>query len=137
MFRKTLLALAAFSCAAAPACAGGGGPVSITRVHGSVQIREIDWKTGKALGPWRQTRTRGLIGSYLLRTGRGSFAHLELPFRIREGAQWRYVPEGCVDSGSLVRIESYADSMVRVVRGRISITDGKRLGRLPSVMGGL
>jgi hypothetical protein len=135
MYQKCVLGLAVLCCAAAPASAGGGGPVSILRLRGSVLIREIDFKTGKPIGAWKPAKTKGLIGTYLLRTGRRSWAHLDLPFRIRERGQWKYVPAACVDSRSVVRIDSYADSEVRLVRGRISKADGKRVGRLPSVMG--
>jgi hypothetical protein len=61
---------------------------------------------------------------------------VNLPFRFREGGNWRRVPVGCIDSRSLVRIDSYADSSVQVLRGKITPADGKRSGRLPDRMGG-
>ena len=137
MFRNCLLALALLCGSVLPASAGGGGTVAITGLHGSVMIREIDYHTGQPTGAWRRAKSTDLVGTYLLRTGRGSWAHISLPFRIREQVQWRYVPRGCVDSQSVVRIDSYADSSVRLVRGQISKADGKRAGRLPSVMGTL
>jgi hypothetical protein len=118
-----------------PAAAGGGGPVVITQTHGRVLLRPIDFRTGRPTGRWRPAPKGGLLGTYLLRTGRGSWSHLDLPFRILGGGEWKYVGAACVDSGSTVRIDSYADSTVEVLRGRISPADGRRVGRLPNRMG--
>ena len=120
---------------AAPAQAGGGGTVSITRTNGTVLIRPVDFQSGRALGPWRSATKDVLVGTYLMRTGRGSWAHVSLPFGIRQRGRWRYLPGGCVDGSSLIRIDSYADSAIRVLRGKLSPLDGKRTGRLPNQMG--
>jgi len=109
--------------------------VSILETNGSVLIRPVDFHSGRPTGRWRRARKGGLDGTFLMRVGRGSWAHLALPFRIREAGHWRYLPGGCVDSGSLVRIDSYTDSAIRVVQGKISPVDGKRSGRLPNRMG--
>src|SRR5688572_15506176 len=116
MFRWCAGAAVLLACAAAPAGAGGGGPVSITGVRGSVLIREVDFHTGQARGPWRLARKGNLIGSYLLKTADGSWAHLHLPFSLRRAGKWVPAPDGCVDSRSVVRIHSYADSTVEVLR---------------------
>jgi hypothetical protein len=135
MFRHCVFGLAVACCAAAPVAAGGGGAVAITGLHGRVRIREIDSHTGQPTGPWRPARTGVLDGTYLLRTDRASWAHINLPFRLRKGSGWRDVPTGCIDRQSVVRIDSYADSVVSVMRGQISEADGKRVGHLPRVMG--
>lgn len=119
----------------APAGAGGGGAVVIQRIHGDVLIRPIDYQTGRPTGAWRRAQKGGLLGSFLLRTGRRSWAHVELPFMVRQGGRLRYLPGGCVDSGSLIRIDSAADSTIQVLRGKMSPADGKRAGRLPARLG--
>jgi hypothetical protein len=138
MWRMSLLVtagIAVFLGLAIPALAGGGGGVSITRTRGRVMMRPIDFRSGRPTGPWRQAKKGGVDGTYLMRVGRGSWAHVTLPFRVRQRGQWRSLPGGCVDSGSLVRIDSYADSSIRTLRGKVSRLDGKRVGRLPSHMG--
>jgi len=84
---------------AAPAQAGGGGTVSITRTNGTVLIRPVDFQSGRALGPWRSATKDVLVGTYLMRTGRGSWAHVSLPFGIRQRGRWRYLPGGCRHPG--------------------------------------
>jgi hypothetical protein len=130
-----MLGLAATLTVAVPAGAGGGGAVGIQRIHGDVQIRPLHYRTGRPTGPWRQAEKGGLLGSFMLRTGRGSWAHVELPFLVPQGGRLRYVPAGCIDPGSLVRIDSAADSTIQVIRGQISVADGKRGGSLPRRLG--
>jgi hypothetical protein len=72
---------------------------------------------GYAVGRWQPARTGELVGTYLLRTGPRSWAHLNAG--------------GCVDSNSLVHIESVADFIIRVRRGQVSAADGKRGEGLP------
>jgi hypothetical protein len=118
------------------AFARGGGEESVLRTKGTVLVRPISEFGGEALGPWRPARKGALReGSYELKTTRGSWAHLQLPFKVQIGGKLRYVPGGCVDSRSLIRIDSYADSEIRVVRGKISLMDGRSKGRLPNHMG--
>ena len=111
---------------ALPAAAGGGGPLEISRVHGDVWINPLaagaeylpagaDWSLWRPLAPrhgWRRVRPGSVMGFFLLRTGPNSWVHLDRK-------RW------CVDPGSLVRIESYADFEIKTLRGRVTAADGR------------
>lgn len=102
-------ALVAFT----PAYAGGRYPLYLTEIHGDVQIR-LDQPGSR----WRTPKLGALEGgTYLLRTGPHSYAHLNRTFR-------------CVDSESLIRINFDSEATIDVLRGQMSAVDGKR-GKSP------
>ena len=108
------IAIAAMLLVVTPADAGGRYPMRITKVHGDVQVRLAQpgtrWQTAK-LGTLEG-------GTYLLRTGRRSYAHLMGDFR-------------CVDANSLLRINHDSEASIDVLRGQMSAVDGKRGKGLP------
>src|SRR5258708_6066981 len=96
--------------------AGGVGPLVLTEVHGRVQIKPlyrsctIRLRTGSSFGRpqrltnhWQPARPGELIGAFLLRTGPRSWVHLH--GRL-----------GCLDSNSLVHIDSGDEFEVTVKR---------------------
>jgi len=115
--------------APAPTGAGGAGPLALTRISGVVEIKLLvdggeywhqragsDRRVIESLGPvgrWKRAKTGDIVGTFLLRTGPRSWVHLD--HRL-----W------CVDANSLVRIESYADYGIEVLRGQVSRADGRR-----------
>jgi hypothetical protein len=108
------IAITAMLIAAAPARAGGRYPMRITELHGNVQVRLT-----KGGSHWRPAKLGTLErGTYLLRTGRGSYAHLLGNFR-------------CVDANSLVRINWDSEASIDVLSGQMSAVDGKRGKSLP------
>ncbi len=128
---RALMLIAGFGLAALwptpHARAGGGGPLKITRVHGRVEVEPLTadvsyWSEGKQVGKvgrWTPVRAGYVVGTFLMRTGprrvpaERAAAHL----------QWRQM---CLDPNSMIRVESYADFGIRVLRGRISAVDGRR-----------
>jgi hypothetical protein len=108
------IAFAAMLMAAAPANAGGRYPMYLSQVQGSVEVR-LD-KPGSR---WQKPKLGALEGgTYLLRTGPRSYAHLNGKFR-------------CVDSNSLIRINFDSEASIDVLRGQMSAVDGKRGKSLP------
>jgi len=111
-----LAAVAAVLLPSPPAGAGGGGePLVVTAVHGRAEMRYPG-------GPWRPAKRGEVMGRIYLRTGRGSWVHV----RCMAG-------RACVDSRSLVRIDSGCGARVEALRGRLSAVDGRRgpsLGRV-------
>jgi hypothetical protein len=101
---------------ATPAHAGGRYPMYISEVHGDVQVR-LDQPGSR----WQKPKLGALMGgTYLLRTGPRSYAHLNRTFR-------------CVDSDSLIRINFDSEASIDVLRGQMSAVDGKRGKSLPDV----
>ena len=99
---------------AAPANAGGRYPMRITAIHGDVQVR-----LAKPGTRWQNAGLGDLEGgTYLLRTGPRSYAHLLGDFR-------------CVDANSLIRINHDSEASIDVLRGQMSAVDGKRGKSLP------
>jgi len=97
-----------------PAHAGGRYPMYLTKFHGDVQIR-LDQPGSH----WHTPKLGALDGgTYLLRTGPHSYAHLNRNFR-------------CVDSDSLIRINFDSEASIKVLRGQMSAVDGKRGPSLP------
>jgi len=108
------LAGAAMLVAATSAFAGGRYPMYLSEVHGTVEIRRDE--PGSR---WEKPKLGALEGgTYLLRTGPGSYAHLNGKFR-------------CVDSNSLIRIHFDSEASIDVLRGQMSAVDGKRGKSLP------
>jgi len=102
-------AFAALFFAAVPAEAGGRYPIYITKVYGTVETR-----ADVPGSHWRKATLGDLAGgTYLLRTGPNSYAHLNGNFR-------------CVDSQSLIRINFDSEASIDVLRGQMSAVDGKR-----------
>jgi hypothetical protein len=136
--RTVPLAAALVSGAAcSPAGAGGGGPLRVSKIHGPVRLLPLDneathgvtvpaqrgdWKGYEVKWSrlrshrWRRAAPGYLGGTMLLKTGPHSWAHIGAGI--------------CVDPNSTVRIESYADYGIRVIRGRVSAADGKPGPRL-------
>ena len=118
--------LAAFLGASSPASAGGNS-LAITKVRGRVEIKPL-----QPAGHWSRAKPGPIVGTYLLRTGPHSWAHL-----VERGG---WVPcrfnRGCVDARSLVRVESSCGFRLDVLRGQISAVDGKRGKSLFKTMGG-
>jgi hypothetical protein len=118
-----LMAIIGFAAPLAVHGLGGGGPIAINEWHGRAQVRAVGPHCvyrAKYGGPvvalsksWQPLRKGEYIGEFLLRTGSHGWVHLN-----GRGA--------CVDSNSLVAIESAADIGIQVKRGRISAADGKR-----------
>ena len=93
----------------APAHSGGRYPMVITKIHGDVHVR-----TDQPGSRWQKATLGALVaGTYLLRTGPHSHAHLNRTFR-------------CVDSGSLIRINFDSEASIDVLRGQMSAVVGKR-----------
>lgn len=102
---------------------GGGGPVVLNRWHGGVQIKPLESGSyfRKAYGNpnialkrgWQPVMRGEYVGSFLLRTAKGAWAHLN-----EKGA--------CLDGSSLLMVQSFADVELVLRRGRISAVDGKR-----------
>jgi hypothetical protein len=124
------IAFVALVCATSSALAGGGGPVAITGIGGKVEVKPLtpdtEWRplTRDGRVPYRRLRNGWqcakpgeLVGTFLLRTGPRSWVHLNSTF-------------GCVDSDSLIHIDSGSDFLVTIRRGQISAVDGKRGKRL-------
>ena len=105
----------------------GGNSVAIARIHGKLGIRSI-----QPGGPWRRAKPGILTGTYLLRTGPCSWAHLE----ERGGWLPRRFNRGCVDARSLLRVESSCGFHIQVLRGQISAVDGRRGESLFGTVGG-
>jgi hypothetical protein len=130
------LAVALPLAVAAPTQAGGPG-VDITVIRGTVEMKPLEsgmyrWPppNGRALQrvkvtgeQWRPATRGEVVGTYLLRTGSGSYAHL-----VGSGY--------CLDANSLVRVESGCGFRITVLKGRISKADGKRGKALPKVLEG-
>jgi hypothetical protein len=115
MIPSTLgIALLTLLAVTSPARAGGRYPLSITQVYGDVQVR-LDQPGSR----WQKPKLGALMGgTYLLRTGPHSYAHLSGQFR-------------CVDSDSLIRIHFDSEASIDVLRGQMSAVDGKRGKSLP------
>jgi hypothetical protein len=123
------IGLAALLGAPAPTGAGGGGPLELTRISGVVEIKLLAdggeyWhqragsdrrviESLRPVGRWQRAKTGYIVGTFLLRTGPRSWVHLD-------DRLW------CVDANTLVRIESYADYGIQVLRGQVSRADGRR-----------
>ncbi len=108
------IAVATTLIAAVPANAGGRYPMYVTEIHGDVQVR-----LNKPGSRWQKPKLGSLDGgTYLLRTGAHSYAHLNGKFR-------------CVDSNSLIRINFDSEASIDVLRGQMSAVDGKRGKSLP------
>ena len=108
------IASAVLLMAAPPAKAGGRYPMYVTKIHGSVQVR-----LAKPGSRWQDAKLGTLEGgTYLLRTGPHSYAHLNGKFR-------------CVDSDSLIRIEWDSEASIDVLRGQMSAVDAKRGKSMP------
>ena len=108
------IAFTAMLMAAIPAHAGGRYPLSLSEIHGDVQVR-LDRPGSR----WKKPKLGALMGAtYLLRTGPHSYAHLSETFR-------------CVDSNSLIRINFDSEASIDVLRGQMSAVDGKRGPSLP------
>jgi hypothetical protein len=108
------IAFAATLIAATPAIAGGRYPMYLSEVHGDVEVR-LDQPGSR----WQKPKLGALMGgTYLLRTGPRSYAHLNRNFR-------------CVDSNSLIRIHFDSEASIDVLRGQMSAVDGKRGKSLP------
>jgi hypothetical protein len=105
----------------------GGNTVAITEIRGQVEIRSL-----QPGGHWRRAQPGILIGTYLLRTGPRSWVHLE----ERGGWRPRRLNRGCVDAGSLLRVQSSCGFQIQVLRGGISTVDGKRGATLFRTVGG-
>ena len=103
------LVFAGFVCATTPLKAGGRYPMYITTISGTVQVR-LDQPGSR----WHNAKLGSLEGgTYLLRTGPHSYAHLLRNFR-------------CVDSDSLIRINFDSEASIDVLRGQMSAVDGRR-----------
>ena len=106
----------------------GGNVVRITAIRGRVEIKPLEGG-----GSWRRAELGELQGTFLLRTGPRSWAHLQ------EAGAWRprRLDRGCVDANSLLRVGSWGCGFqIEVLRGRISAVDGRRgKGRFRSVGG--
>src|SRR5207249_2443652 len=103
--------------------------VEITRLRGDVEIRplqpgceyrrcppgarEVQIEPFAPGRHWRKPKLGELTGSFLVRTGARSSMRLNGNL-------------GCVDSNSLVRIDSGCGFSIKVLRGRISAVDGRR-----------
>ena len=112
-----------------PTGAGGGGPIELTRISGVVEIKPLvdggeywhhppgtDRRVIEPIGPvgrWQRAKTGYIVGTFMLRTRSRSWVRLD--HRV-----W------CVDANSLLRIESYADYGIEVLRGQVSRADGRR-----------
>lgn len=117
------LGLVALCGAPSPLHAGRPG-VGLAGIRGTVEIRSL------APGsPWRRAKPGELLGTYLLRTGPRSSVHLQ-QYAVevyRKRRPWGASPRSvaCVDSNSVVRIQSNCGYQVQLLRGRISAADGK------------
>ena len=108
------IASAGLLMAATPTKAGGRYPMVVTKIHGSVQVR-----LAKPGSRWQDAKLGSLEGgTYLLRTGPNSYAHLNDKFR-------------CVDSDSQIRIEWDSEASIEVLHGQMSAVEGKRGKSLP------
>lgn len=107
--------LAALLGVPAPTNAGGPG-VGIVRIHGTAEIKSL-----AGGGRWRPAKRGELVGAYLLRTGPRSWVHLR-DFAAPRSARSNV---GCVDPGSVVRIESNCGYRIEVLQGKVSAVDGR------------
>jgi hypothetical protein len=102
---------------------GGGGPMSLDTWHGKVEVKPLDnWSHYRAgfgarniqlKRAWQPVRKGEYIGAYLFRSQKYSWMHL--------GNN-----TVCLDSNSVLRVDSEADIAVRLLKGHLSKADGKR-----------
>jgi hypothetical protein len=102
---------------------GGSGPVKISRFHGQALIKpigndcifraDIESPEVRLEPKWTSVRKGEYLGEFLLKTGSGSWVHLN------ERA-------ACVEGDSRLRISSGSDIDVVVERGRLTAVDGRK-----------
>ncbi len=126
-FRGWLIGIAMAALLLTAPTHAGGPSAAITRIHGDVDIRPLQrgckyrrFPPGAAMqierfAPglhWRRAKLGELGGTFLVRTGPRSSVHLNGDL-------------GCVDSNSLVRIDSGCGFAIKVLRGKVSAVDGR------------
>jgi hypothetical protein len=114
--RSWLIGLGLATVLAGAAATEAGGPgMGLSMLHGTVEIKPV------GAGEWQRAQPGELLGTYLVRTGPRSWAHLR-DYAAEDKAQ---AMVGCLDANSLVRVRSSCGFDIEVLRGRISAIDGR------------